>query len=148
MIKEPKERTHVTVCNNCGSDFLGTDALVDDNNEKTEEVCDECGSSNLGYDAWVKNIGGELVVVGGPYDNSQCLNERCEEGNPNVRDVLVKDLKDCDGKDCYYNGDKSVMKEVKSTALKESYWYCSNCIFVHLVHPLRSLQDEFRQGVK
>ena len=29
MIKEPKERTHVSVCTHCGSDNLGTEALVD-----------------------------------------------------------------------------------------------------------------------
>lgn len=108
---------------------------------KTEEVCDECGSSNIGYDAWVKNIQGELVVVGGPYDTSQCLNDMCSENEPHVRDVPVEDLKDCDGKDCDYNGDKDVMKEVKSTVLKESYWYCSNCIVDRWSESLERIEE-------
>ena len=97
-----------------------------------EEVCDECGSTNIGYDALVKNIGGELEVVGGPYDSCQCIN--CQNLETRVRSVPVQNLRDCDGKDCYYNGDKGVMKETKSvvyrnyTNEKESYWYCSTHI--------------------
>jgi hypothetical protein len=105
---------------------------------KTEAVCDECGSSNIGHDAWVKNIQGELVVVGGPFDDSKCLNEHCGENDPSVRDVRTEDLKYCDGKDCDYNGDKGVMtnKPIASegtyamsggTLEPYQYWYCSRC---------------------
>jgi len=84
---------------------------------ETEEVCNECGSTNIGYDAWVKKIGGELEVVAGPYDRCICLTDSClrYENETVGRLVLVQNLKDCDGQDCYYNGDKGVMKEVKST---------------------------------
>ena len=116
-------------CSSCGHAFYASvDWRHDAYKGKTEEVCNDCGSTNIGYSAWVKRIDGIVEIVGGPFDESQCLNERCEKNSPNVRDVLVKDLKDCDGKDCYYNGDKSVMKEVRATVLKESYWYCSNCV--------------------
>jgi len=108
---------------------------------KTEEVCDECESANLGYDAWVKKIDGKVEIVGGPFDRYQCLNDMCSENEPHVRDVLVEDLKDCDGKDCDYNGDKGVMKEVKSTVLKESYWYCSNCIVDRWSESLERIEE-------
>jgi hypothetical protein len=90
---------------------------------ETEEVCDACGSTNIGYDALVKNIGGELEVVGGPYDSCQCIN--CQNLETRVRSVPVQNLRDCDGKDCYYNGDKDVMTS-KEEPYK--YWYCSRCI--------------------
>ena len=107
-------------CSNCGHAFYASvDWRHDSGKGYTEEVCGDCGSSNIGYDAWVKRIRGTVEIVGGPFDESQCLNERCEKNNPNVRDVLVKD--------CYYNGDKNAMKEVRSAVLKESYWYCSPC---------------------
>ena len=81
MIKEPKERTHVTVCNNCGSDFLGYDALVDENNE----------------------------VVAGPYDNTQCL--YCGDIDASVRDIPVEQVRECENiRDCNYRGDKEMMK--------------------------------------
>ena len=115
-------------CSNCGHAFYASvDWRHAAGKGNTEEVCGDCGSTNIGYAAWVKKISGIVEIVGGPFDESQCLNERCETNNPNVRDVLVEDLKDCDGKDCDYNGDKNAMKEVKSTVLKESYWYCSLC---------------------
>jgi len=108
---------------------------------KTEEVCDECGSTNIGYDAWVKKIDGKVEIVGGPYDRCQCLNDMCSENEPNVRDVLVEDLKDCDGKDCDYHGDKGVMTKVGSTVLKESYWYCSNCIVDRWSESLERIEE-------
>ena len=123
-------------CSNCGHAFYASvDWRHAAGKGNTEEVCGDCGSTNIGYAAWVKNINGEVVVVGGPYDRCQCLNEHCKDnadcgsldGQSYVRDVLVKDLKDCDGKDCDYHGDKNAMKEVRSAALKESYWYCSPC---------------------
>ena len=113
-------------CYNCGHAFYASVDERHDADKKTEEVCDECGSEHIGYEAWVKNIDGKMEVVGGPFDASQCL--YCGENNPDVRNVLVKDLRYCDGKDCDYHGDKGVMTKVGSTVLKESYWYCSNCI--------------------
>ena len=101
---------------------------------ETEEVCDACGSTNIGYDALVKRIGGELEVVGGPYDSCQCIN--CQNLETHVRSVPVQDLRYCDGKDCYYHGDKDVMtsKGMDSTFTipdgtfePYKYWYCSRC---------------------
>jgi len=119
--------TEGDACSNCGHVFYVS----------TEEVCDKCGSSNIGYDAWVKLRGHKFEVVGGPYDNSQCLNEHCEEVNPNVRHVASNTLKHCDGKDCYYHGDQDVMKEIYASNpiyagqnykdADEAYWYCSRC---------------------
>ena len=108
---------------------------------KTEEVCNECGSTNIGYDALVKNIGGKLEVVGGPYDSCQCINEYCQNLEPHVRNVPVQDLRDCDGKDCYYNGDKGVMKKVRAAILNESYWYCSNCIVDRWSESLERIEE-------
>ena len=83
MIKEPKERTHVTVCNNCGSDFLGTEALVDD---ETHEV------------------------VAGPYDNTQCL--YCEDIDASVRVIPIDQIRDCENRlECNYSGDMEMMKD-------------------------------------
>ena len=83
MIKEPKERTHVTVCDNCGSSSLAYDALVNDANE----------------------------IVGGPYDNAQCL--YCQDGDASTRKIPIEQAQSCgNGKDCDYIGtfDKNVMK--------------------------------------
>ena len=93
---------------------------------ETEEVCDECGSSNIGYDAWVKRIGGELEIVAGPYDRCICLNEHCDRhGNETrVRSVPIQNLRYCDGKDCYYQGDKDVMTD---KYYDNEYWHCSRC---------------------
>lgn len=33
-------------------------------------VCQDCESDNIGWDAWVDQDGN---VVGGPYDNCQCM---------------------------------------------------------------------------
>ena len=118
LVVIPDDVSNGDACRNCGHVFY---APID-----TEEVCDECGSTNIGYDALVKNIGGELEVVGGPYDSCQCINEYCQNLEPHVRNVPVQDLRDCDGQNCHYHGDKDVMKEVKSNE-KESYWYCSRC---------------------
>jgi len=76
---------------------------------QTEEVCDECGSTNIGYDALVKKIDGELEIVSGPFDSCQCLNEYCQQNEPRVRSIPVQSLRYCDGKDCYYHGDKDMM---------------------------------------
>ena len=66
MIDEPKKaRSQVAVCNNCGSDFLGTEALVDDNNE----------------------------VVAGPYDNTQCL--YCGAIDASVRVIPIEQAQEC-----------------------------------------------------
>jgi len=102
---------------------------------ETEEVCNECGSSNMGDDALVKRIGGELEVVGGPYDSCQCIN--CQNIETHVRSIPIQDLRYCDGRDCYYQGDMDVMtsKPVpqwmdKNPVTKPEgykYWYCSNC---------------------
>ena len=115
----PDDVSSGDACRNCGHVFY---APVDDTNEKTEEVCNECGSSNIGYDALVKNIGGELEVVGGPYDSCQCIN--CQNLETHVRSVPVQDLRYCDGKDCYYQGDKDVMID---KYYDDEYWYCSRC---------------------
>ena len=122
----PDDVSSGDACRNygCGHVFY---APVDDTDEKTEEVCDECGSADIGYDAWVKEISGRLEIVGGPFDNCQCLNKYCKESEPNVRRVPVENLKYCDGEDCSYHGDKDVMKEKKSNE-KEPYWYCSTHI--------------------
>ena len=104
---------------------------------ETEEVCGACGSTNIGYDALVKNIGGELEVVAGPYDRCICLTDSCSryENETVGRLVLVQNLRYCDGKDCYYQGDKDVMtsKPASSqgnTGIRKNwaYWYCSRCI--------------------
>ena len=104
---------------------------------ETEEVCDACGSTNIGYDALVKNIGGELEVVGGPYDSCQCIN--CQNLETHVRSVPVQNLRYCDGQNCYYQGDKDVMNSKPMTKdtdeginqiTKEEwywYWYCFRC---------------------
>jgi hypothetical protein len=69
------------VCKNCGSDFLGYDALVDENNE----------------------------VVAGPYDNTQCL--YCGDIDASVRDIPVEQVRECENiRDCNYRGDKEMMK--------------------------------------
>ena len=65
MIDEPIVRSQVAVCNNCGSDFLGTEALVDDNNE----------------------------VVAGPYDNTQCL--YCGAIDASVRVIPIEQAQEC-----------------------------------------------------
>tara|TARA_Y100000310_G_C20667987_1_gene808668 strand:- start:1080 stop:1553 length:474 start_codon:yes stop_codon:yes gene_type:complete len=89
MIKEPKERTHVSVCNNCGSDFLGTEALVDD---ETHEV------------------------VAGPYDNTQCL--YCEDIDASVRVIPIDQIRDCENRmECTYSGDMEMM--VAGIGIKE-----------------------------
>lgn len=88
MIKEPIVRTHITVCNNCGSDSLGTDALVDDNNE----------------------------VCAGPYDNTQCL--YCGDIDASVRSIPINQIRSCvngwglGSADCDYmcSFDEKVMK--------------------------------------
>jgi hypothetical protein len=33
-------------------------------------TCNDCGSDNIGWDAWVDE---NNEVVGGPYDNCQCM---------------------------------------------------------------------------
>lgn len=33
-------------------------------------ICDVCGSDQIGWDAWVDENG---EVIGGPYDNCQCM---------------------------------------------------------------------------
>jgi hypothetical protein len=111
---------------------------------ETEEVCDACGSTNIGYDALVKRIGGELEVVGGPYDSCQCIN--CQNLETHVRSVPVQDLRYCDGQNCHYHGDKDVMfggslkKEVKSNE-KESYWYCSRCIVKNFSRAVTRIEE-------
>jgi len=39
-------------------------------------VCKDCGSDRIGFDAWVDKDGN---VIGGPYDNSLCMDCGCEE---------------------------------------------------------------------
>ena len=84
MIDEPKKaRSQVAVCNNCGSDFLGTEALVDDNNE----------------------------VVAGPYDNTQCL--YCGDIDASVRVIPIEQAQECaNARNCMYMAsfDEKVMK--------------------------------------
>ena len=83
MVKEPVVRSHVTVCDNCGSSSLAYDALVNDANE----------------------------IVGGPYDNAQCL--YCQDGDASTRKIHIEQAQSCgNGKDCDYIGtfDKNVMK--------------------------------------
>ena len=84
MIDEPKKaRSQVAVCNNCGSDFLGTEALVDDNNE----------------------------VVAGPYDNTQCL--YCGDIDASVRVIPIEQAQECaNAGNCMYMAsfDEKVMK--------------------------------------
>jgi len=80
---EPVVRSHVTVCDNCGSSSLAYDALVNDANE----------------------------IVGGPYDNAQCL--YCQDGDASTRKIPIEQAQSCgNGKDCDYIGtfDKNVMK--------------------------------------
>ena len=99
--------------------------------DKTTEVCAECGSEHIGYDAWVKlEPNGIVGVVGGPYDESQCLNENCEEKNPNVRHVNVVDIEFCRGEGCSFNGDKGVMQRINffMTDDEQPTWYCSACV--------------------
>jgi len=85
MIDEPKSvRSQVTVCDNCGSDFLGTDALVDDNNE----------------------------VIAGPYDNTQCL--YCGDIDASVRVIPIEQAQECaNAGNCMYMAsfDEKVMKD-------------------------------------
>jgi predicted nucleic-acid-binding Zn-ribbon protein len=39
-------------------------------------ICKDCGSDRIGFDAWVDKDGN---VIGGPYDNSLCMDCGCEE---------------------------------------------------------------------
>jgi hypothetical protein len=41
-------------------------------------ICRDCGSDRIGFDAWVDKDGN---VIGGPYDNSLCMDCGCEEIN-------------------------------------------------------------------
>ena len=84
MVKEPVVRSHVTVCDNCGSSSIGYDALVDDLDNS---------------------------VVAGPYDNAQCL--YCGDEQASTRKIPIEQAQSCgNGKDCDYIGtfDKNVMK--------------------------------------
>ena len=84
MIDEPMVRSQGAVCNNCGSDFLGTEALVDDNNE----------------------------VVAGPYDNTQCL--YCGDIDASVRVIPIEQAQECaNAGNCMYMAsfDEKVMKD-------------------------------------
>ena len=105
MIQEPKERTHVSVCNNCGSDFLGTEALVDD---ETHEV------------------------VAGPYDNTQCL--YCGDIDASVKVIPIDQIRDCENKDrvvpvrmeCNYSGNMKMMVAGKCSCEPQA-WLCPMC---------------------
>lgn len=102
--------------------------------DKTTEVCAECGSEHIGYDAWVKlSPYGTVDVVGGPFDESQCLNEYCEEKNPSVRNVNVVDIEFCRSDGCDFNGDKEVMQRINlfMTDDEQPTWYCSACVEEH-----------------
>lgn len=33
-------------------------------------ICSECGSDSIGWDAWVDE---NNEIIGGPYDNCQCM---------------------------------------------------------------------------
>ena len=82
MIKEGFVRPYIPVCKNCGSDNLGSEALVDENNE----------------------------VVAGPYDDTQCL--YCEDIDASVRDIPREQARECENiMDCNYRGDKEMMKD-------------------------------------
>jgi hypothetical protein len=80
---EPIVRSHVTVCDNCGSSSIGYDALVNDDNE----------------------------LVAGPYDNAQCL--YCGDEQACTRKIPIAQTQSCgNGKDCDHIGTfyKKVLK--------------------------------------
>jgi len=101
MIKEPKERTHVTVCDNCGSSSIGYDCLVNDDNE----------------------------IVGGPYDSGLCL--YCEDINASVRVMPIDQIRECENvMECDYTGDMEMMVAgigIKERPANTKGWLCPKC---------------------
>lgn len=45
--------------------------------------CGDCGSDRIGWDAWVDENG---EVIGGPYDNCQCMDCHSENIKHNVKE--------------------------------------------------------------